>query len=190
MVLSFQTQELAREDVQEAQLPAVLIDVEVRHRPYERIPRVKDALLAHFVLWWSGMHVPLQPDQSHGSSFPNGGARALAPPLSPHLGSTILEGPYSPECVEEEFSEVRLDGILRSRVAKRKTTARHARRVSGGLQCPDKIEKGKPVARRGRKAHGPPKEVAGLPNRPERDQGGDHQEWKPSEALTSALEER
>jgi len=31
--------------------------------------------------------------------------------------------------------------------------------------------------------------VAGLPNRPERDQGGDHQEWKPSEALTSALEE-
>ena len=76
-----------------------------------------------------------------------------------------------------------------SRVAKRKTTARHARRVSGGLQCPDKIEKGKPVARRGRKAHGPPKEVAGLPNSPERDQGGDHQEWKPSEALTSALEE-
>src|SRR5215218_3930296 len=38
MVLSFQAQELAREDVQEAQLPAVLIDVEVRHRPYERIP--------------------------------------------------------------------------------------------------------------------------------------------------------
>ena len=72
MVLSFQAQELAREDVQEAQLPAVLIDVEVRHRPYERIPRVKDALLAHFVLWWSGMLVPLQPDQSHGSSFPSG----------------------------------------------------------------------------------------------------------------------
>src|SRR5215213_6008856 len=38
MVLSFQAQELAREDVQEAQLPAVLIDVEVRHRAYERIP--------------------------------------------------------------------------------------------------------------------------------------------------------
>ena len=28
-----------------------------------------------------------------------------------------------------------------------------------------------------------------MPNRPERDQGGDHQEWEPSRALTSALEE-
>jgi hypothetical protein len=91
--------------------------------------------------------------------------------------------------VEEEFLELRLDGVLGSRVAKRKTSARHACRVSGGLQCPDKIEKGKPVARRGRKAHGPLKEVAGLPNRPERDQGEDHQEWEPSRALTSALEE-
>ena len=51
------------------------------------------------------------------------------------------------------------------------------------------IEKGKPVARRGRKAYGPLKEVAGLPNRPERDQRWDHQEWEPSEALTIALEE-
>jgi hypothetical protein len=31
--------------------------------------------------------------------------------------------------------------------------------------------------------------VAGLPNRPEQDQGADHQEWEPSGALTSALEE-
>jgi hypothetical protein len=31
--------------------------------------------------------------------------------------------------------------------------------------------------------------VAGLPNRLEREQGGDHQEWEPSRALTSALEE-
>jgi hypothetical protein len=28
-----------------------------------------------------------------------------------------------------------------------------------------------------------------LPNRQERDQGGDHQEWEPSRALTIALEE-
>jgi hypothetical protein len=86
-------------------------------------------------------------------------------------------------------TELRLYGVLGSRVAKRKTTARHACRVSGGLQCPDKIEKGKPVARRGRKAHGPLEEVAGLPNRLELDQGGDHQEWEPSGALTSALEQ-
>jgi hypothetical protein len=37
------------------------------------------------------------------------------------------------------------------------------------------IEKGKPAARRGRKAYGPLEEVAGLPNRPERDQRWDHQ---------------
>jgi hypothetical protein len=51
------------------------------------------------------------------------------------------------------------------------------------------FDKGKPVARRGRKAYGPPKEVAGLPNRQERDPGEDHQEWEPSRALTSALEQ-
>jgi hypothetical protein len=28
-----------------------------------------------------------------------------------------------------------------------------------------------------------------LPNRPERDQGSNHQEWEPSGAMTSALEE-
>jgi hypothetical protein len=42
------------------------------------------------------------------------------------------------------------------------------------------IEKGKPAARRGRKAYGPLKEVAGLPNQPEQDQRRDHQEWVPS----------
>jgi hypothetical protein len=31
-VLSFQTQEVARKDVHEAQLPTVLVDLEVRHR--------------------------------------------------------------------------------------------------------------------------------------------------------------
>jgi hypothetical protein len=51
------------------------------------------------------------------------------------------------------------------------------------------IEKGKPVARRGRKAYGPLKEVAGLPNQPEPDQRWDHQEWEPSGALKSALEQ-
>jgi hypothetical protein len=51
------------------------------------------------------------------------------------------------------------------------------------------IEKGKPAARRGRKAYGPLKEVAGLPNQPEPDQRWDHQEWEPSGALKSALEQ-
>jgi hypothetical protein len=50
-------------------------------------------------------------------------------------------------------------------------------------------EKGKPAARWGRKAYGPPKEVAGLPNRPQRDQRWNHQEWEPSGALTSVLEQ-
>src|SRR5918993_4731630 len=58
-----------------------------------------------------------------------------------------------------------------------------------GLQCSDTFDKGKPVARRGRKAYGPLEEVAGLPNRQERDQGWNHQEWEPSRALTGALEE-
>jgi hypothetical protein len=49
------------------------------------------------------------------------------------------------------------------------------------------IEKGKLAVRRGRKAYGPLKEVAGLPNRPERDQRWDHQEWEPSGALRSVL---
>jgi hypothetical protein len=52
-----------------------------------------------------------------------------------------------------------------------------------------RFEKGKPVARRGRKAYGPLKEVARLPNRLERDQGSNHQEWEPSRALTGALEQ-
>ena len=57
------------------------------------------------------------------------------------------------------------------------------------LQCPHAIEKGKPVARRGRKAYGPLKEVAELPNRPGRERGCDRGEWEPSGALTSALEQ-
>jgi hypothetical protein len=88
-----------------------------------------------------------------------------------------------------EFYEVRLDGVLGSRLAKRETAARHTCRVCDGLQCPNTFEKGKPAARRGRKAYGPLKEVAGLPNRQERDQGWNHQEWEPSRALTGALEE-
>jgi hypothetical protein len=45
------------------------------------------------------------------------------------------------------------------------------------------IEKGKPAVRRGRKAYGPLKEVAGLPNHPERDQRWGQQEgWEPSGA--------
>ena len=45
------------------------------------------------------------------------------------------------------------------------------------------IEKGKPAVRRGREAYGPLKEVAGLPNRPERDQRWGQQEgWEPSGA--------
>jgi len=67
------------------------------------------------------------------------------------------------------------------------TDARHTCRVSDQLQCLDVIEKGKPAARRGRKAYGPLKEVAGLPNRLERDQGWDQKEWEPSGALRSVL---
>jgi len=59
--------------------------------------------------------------------------------------------------------------------------------VSHLLQCSHAIEKGKPVARRGRKAYGPLKEVAELPNRLERERGRDREEWEPSGALTSAL---
>ena len=61
--------------------------------------------------------------------------------------------------------------------------------VSNLLQCQDAIEKGKPVARRGRKAYGPLKEVAELPNRLERERGCDQKEWEPSGALRSGLEE-
>src|SRR5215213_7176696 len=105
MVLPFQAHEVACHDVHEAQLPAVLIDVEVRHRPHDSASGVKDALLAHFVLGWSGMLVMFQPDQSHGFSFPSG---ACVPEhlYYHHLGSTILEGPYSPECLEGLFCEV------------------------------------------------------------------------------------
>src|SRR5215203_2839224 len=99
MVLPFQAHEVACHDVHEAQLPAVLIDVEVRHRPHDSASGVKDALLAHFVLGWSGMLVMFQPDQSHGFSFPSG---ACVPEhlYYHHLGTTVLEGPYSPECME------------------------------------------------------------------------------------------
>src|SRR5215208_2916206 len=54
MVLSFQTQEVARNDIQEAKLPTALIDVEVRHCPHDSASGVKDALLAHFVLGEAG----------------------------------------------------------------------------------------------------------------------------------------
>jgi hypothetical protein len=69
----------------------------------------------------------------------------------------------------------------------REATARNARGVSDRLQCTDAIEKGKPAARRGRKAYGPLKEVAGLPNRQERHQRWEHREWEPGGALTGAL---
>jgi hypothetical protein len=79
-----------------------------------------------------------------------------------------------------EFHEARLTGTC-------ETAARHTCRVSDRLQCLDVIEKGKLAARRGRKAYGPLKEVAGLPNRQEQHQRWDYQEWEPSGALTSAL---
>ena len=54
-----------------------------------------------------------------------------------------------------------------------------------------KTDKGKPAARRGRKAHGPPEEVAGLPKPKEHRRHGHArggEQWEPSAALTSALE--
>src|SRR3712207_6482492 len=99
MVLPFQAQEVAREDVQEAQLPAVLIDVEVRHHPHDTTSCVKDALLADFVAWWSGMLMQLQPDQGHGYSFLTGACEPCH--LYYHrLNSTVLKGPHSPKCLE------------------------------------------------------------------------------------------
>src|SRR5829696_2702394 len=95
MVLPFQAQEVARDDVHEAQLPAVLIDVEVRHRPHDTTPRVQDPLLAHFVLRWSGMLVPLQPDQGHRSSLLTG-ACSTWHLYYHHPGSMVQERPYSP----------------------------------------------------------------------------------------------
>jgi hypothetical protein len=92
-------------------------------------------------------------------------------------------------CVKRGYAELRLDGVLGCRLAKHETAARHACRACDGLQCSDTFDKGKPVARRGRKAYGPLEEVAGLPNRQEREQGWNHQEWEPSRALTSALQE-
>jgi hypothetical protein len=54
-----------------------------------------------------------------------------------------------------------------------------------------KTDKGKPAARRGRKAHGPPEEVAGLPKPKEHRRHGqarDREQWEPGAALTRALE--
>ena len=48
-------------------------------------------------------------------------------------------------------------------------------------------DKGKPAARRGRKAYGPLEEVAGLPKTRERVQVRNQQEWKPNAALMSTL---
>src|SRR4028118_1030075 len=51
-------------------------------------------------------------------------------------------------------------------------------------------KKGKPAARRGRNAHGPPEEVAGLPERQGHGRAvGQEERWQPSAALTGALEE-
>ena len=67
------------------------------------------------------------------------------------------------------------------------------RRVLQTASIPGKTDKGKPAARRGRKAHGPPEEVAGLPKPKEHRRHGQarakEEEWEPSAALTSALEE-
>jgi hypothetical protein len=51
-------------------------------------------------------------------------------------------------------------------------------------------KKGKPAARRGRNTHGPPEEVAGLPERQGHGRAvGQEERWQPSAALTGALEE-
>jgi hypothetical protein len=86
-------------------------------------------------------------------------------------------------------AELRQVEVLGSRLAKHEAAARHTCHVCDVLQCPNTFVKGKPVARRGRKAYGPLEEVAGLPNNQERDQGWNHQEWEPGRALTSALQE-
>jgi hypothetical protein len=81
-----------------------------------------------------------------------------------------------------EFHEVRLPWHLRN---SRPTYVSCLRSIT----MPGCDRKGKLAARRGRKAYGPLKEVAGLPNRLERDQGWDQKEWEPSGALRSVLRE-
>jgi hypothetical protein len=88
----------------------------------------------------------------------------------------------APKCLEGKFCELLcVDGVPRSTPPPGtcQTAVRHTCHLSDPLQCVDVIEKGKPAARRGRKAYGPLKEVAGLPNQPEQDQRRDQQEWEP-----------
>jgi hypothetical protein len=52
---------------------------------------------------------------------------------------------------------------------------------------PTQDRKGKPAARRGRKAYGPLEEVAGLPKSRDLVRVSHQQEWKPNAALMSTL---
>jgi hypothetical protein len=81
------------------------------------------------------------------------------------------------------FSELRAEGVLGSKIYGASPIDYKPGRVR---------KKGKPAARRGRKAHGPlEEEVAGLPERQGHGRARDQeeQEWEPSAPLMGALEE-
>jgi hypothetical protein len=69
----------------------------------------------------------------------------------------------------------------------REEIARDAWSTSGRLQCAYAIDKGQTRREVGTQNLRTSEEVAGLPKRNERRQGWGHEEWEPSNALTSAL---
>ena len=69
----------------------------------------------------------------------------------------------------------------------REEIARDAWSTSGRLQCAYAIDKRQTRREVGTQNLRTSEEVAGLPNRNEQRQGWDHEEWEPSNALTSAL---
>jgi hypothetical protein len=164
-------------------------------------PECMEGNSANFIFaTYSAVRECAQPSSFCGSVFTfectggsrSGGSRIICGPLFPLLAgrSPLLASSLAVlGRVKRGYAELRLDGVLGSRLAKGETAARHTCRVCDGLQCPNTFDKGKPVARRGRKAYGPLKEEAGLPNSQEQDQGCNHQEWEPSRALTTALEQ-
>ena len=69
----------------------------------------------------------------------------------------------------------------------REVIVRDARSTPGRLQCTTAIDKGQTRCEAGAQNLRTSEEVAGLPNRNERRQGWDHEEWEPNGALASAL---
>src|SRR3712207_2082769 len=69
-MLPTQPQEPARDDVHEAQPPAVLLDVEVLHLTDVPRPGVEDALLSELLVRRGGVLVPGKPNEVHEGLLP------------------------------------------------------------------------------------------------------------------------